>query len=131
MSEGEAVRPNSSWLIFFHLSPIETCAFLKPCSADSRLMIVGGEAKPRFDELVKLFERAGKEAHLSVEDVKALNEVIDDWKSLGADRLYRFAGFDVWNFPLYLSMVSAIQNRRELISLRNQLARMQTVQVQE
>ena len=82
-------------------------------------MPMSEDAPKRLDEIVNKILRAAKEANLPPEDMQAVNDVVEDWRRMGVERIYRFATFDVWNFPLYLAIASSIHNRRELNRLVN------------
>ena len=81
-------------------------------------MIVGGEPDKRLNEIIERYERAAKESNLSTEDAEALRDVIADWKQFGAEKLYRFASHDTWNFPIHLAILSAVQDRKKINRLR-------------
>ncbi len=77
-------------------------------------MLMSEDVQKRLDEIVDKIVRAATEANLPPDDMRAVYDVVEDWRRMGVERIYRFATFDVWNFPLYLAIASSIHNRREL-----------------
>ena len=75
----------------------------------------------RFNELIERFKRDAEKVFTGPEDVEALNDMIWEWERLGSSSLKKLAMGEIWNFPLYISLASAILNRREVNGLRKSL----------
>jgi hypothetical protein len=79
------------------------------------------EADPYFKELIRRFLRDSNKAFTDQEDAKALLDMVKEWERLGPRALHKLAMGEIWNFPLYISLASAILNRREINGLRREL----------